>query len=94
MCKISVGKLGYKRHLVIEMNTKGRTGYITTEQKETLIEFMKQNPELKLGKFSASFTAKDAQNKWMTLTEELHKIPNGATKEWKQWRKVSTEINL
>ncbi|EFN86964.1 hypothetical protein EAI_11132, partial [Harpegnathos saltator] len=39
-------------------------------------------------KFSATFTAKDAQGMWMSLTEELHKIPNGAAKDWKQWRKT------
>lgn len=33
------------------MSTK-RLGYITAEQKETLIEFMKQNDKLKSGKFS------------------------------------------
>lgn len=55
---------------------------------------MKKNPELKSGKFSATFTAKDAQKIWMELVEELHKIPNRAVKEWKQWRKVSKETYL
>ncbi|EZA47987.1 hypothetical protein X777_14529, partial [Ooceraea biroi] len=48
------------------------------KQKETLVEFMKQNEKLRSGKFSASFTAKDAQKLWMTLAEDLRKIPNGA----------------
>lgn len=74
------------------MTTSKRLGYITTEQKEALVEFMKQNDKLKLGKFSASFTAKDAQKLWMTLAEDLHKIPNGAVKDWKQWRKVKKDI--
>jgi hypothetical protein len=65
-----------------------RSGYVTVEQKETLVEFMKQNPELKSGKFSATFTIKEAQKTWIRLAEELHKIPNGAVKDWKQWRKV------
>ena len=42
------------------MATTSRTGYITAEQKETLIEFMKENHELRTGKFSSTFTAKDA----------------------------------
>lgn len=58
-----------------------RIGYITGEQKEVLIEFMKKDPELRAGKFSATFTAKDAQKRWMALTEEVHKIPNGAVKD-------------
>lgn len=74
------------------MSTTKRSGYVTVEQKEALIEFMKQNPELKSGKFSATFTLKEAQKAWLRLTEELHKIPNGAVKDWKQWRKVSKEI--
>lgn len=69
------------------MNT--RVGYVTTEQKEALLEYMKENVQLQSGKFSATFTAKDAAKMWMTLAEELHKIPNGAMKDWKQWRKVS-----
>lgn len=64
------------------------------EQKETLIELMKQNPELRSGKFSATFTTKDAQRMWIALAEELHKVPNGAIKDWKQWRKVSRDEYL
>lgn len=72
--------------------TTSRTGYITTEQKEILIEYMKNNIQLRSGKFSATFTAKDAQKMWIELAEELHKIPNEAVKEWKQWRKVSKDL--
>ncbi|XP_026829879.1 uncharacterized protein LOC105282194 isoform X2 [Ooceraea biroi] len=73
------------------MSTK-RVGYITAEQKETLVEFMKQNEKLRSGKFSASFTTKDAQKLWMTLAEDLYKIPNGAVKDWKQWRKTWQDL--
>lgn len=62
---------------------------MTAKQKEALLEYMKENVQLQSSKFSASFTAKDAAKMWMALAEELHKIPNGATKDWKQWRKVS-----
>lgn len=71
------------------MSTRVRLGYVNAEQKEMLLEFMKQHPELRSGKFSATFTAKDAQKLWIALAEELHKISNAAIKEWKQWRKVS-----
>lgn len=38
-----------------------RTGYVTAEQKEGLIEYMKNNIQLRSGKFSATFIAKDGQ---------------------------------
>ncbi|XP_024868292.1 uncharacterized protein LOC112452362 isoform X2 [Temnothorax curvispinosus] len=75
-----------------KMNTKLRSGYITMEQKETLVELMKQNSELKSSKFSSTFTTKDAQRMWIALAEELHKIPNGAIKDWKQWRKTWQDL--
>lgn len=71
------------------MNT--RVGYVTAEQKQALLEFMQRNVQLQSGKFSATFTAKDASKLWIALADDLHKIPNGAVKEWKQWRKVNRD---
>ncbi|EZA52131.1 hypothetical protein X777_09140, partial [Ooceraea biroi] len=43
---------------------------------------MKQNEKLR----------SDAQKLWMTLAEDLYKIPNGAVKDWKQWRKTWQDL--
>lgn len=87
------GLEGYQASSV-EMSNRVRSGYINAEQKEMMVEFMKEHPELRSGKFSAKFTTQNAQQLWMVLAQELHKIPNGAVKEWKQWRKVSREIRM
>jgi len=62
--------------------------YVTQEQKELLIELLSNETELLSGKFSASFTVKDAQHRWNTIATKLHEMP-GAQKTWKQWRKVN-----
>ena len=57
-------------------------------QREHLIDFLEEHPELKNGKFSASFTYKDASKLWMLLADTLNAIPGGANRDWKGWRKV------
>ncbi|XP_043467553.1 uncharacterized protein LOC122501854 [Leptopilina heterotoma] len=66
---------------------KVRCAYTNEEQKKLLIEFVGRNPDLQSGKFSNTFTTKDAQKCWEEIATELNKVP-GAEKEWKQWRKA------
>lgn len=61
-------------------------------QKDMLIEFMQQHENLQSGRFSKDFTFKKAQGLWQEISLRLNAVPNGAKKEWKQWRKVSTII--
>ncbi|XP_023289235.1 uncharacterized protein LOC111674147 [Orussus abietinus] len=68
-----------------------KQGYINGEQKYYLIEFMGKHPELRRGKFSASFSHKQAQKLWKEVTEQLNAIP-GVVKEWKQWRTTWQDI--
>lgn len=56
-------------------------------QKKMLVEYLKKHPELLSGKFTNTFTLKDAVRKWQEITEILNSVP-GARKEWKSWRKV------
>ncbi|KAF2901645.1 hypothetical protein ILUMI_04540 [Ignelater luminosus] len=66
---------------------KSRLGNISRQQKTVLIEYIEANSELVSGRFSASFTFKDAQLKWEQLAATLNAIP-GAQKDWKKWRKT------
>lgn len=68
------------------MSVKGRA---TTDQMIALNGFLKLDPQLLSGKFSATFTFKTAQKRWETIADTLNAMP-GAIKDWKKWRKVST----
>lgn len=75
------------------MEAKQRRGCNATEkQKQLLVEFIKKKPQLITGKQTHSYTAKDAANDWKEITSILNSNP-GATKDWKGWRKVSTNLN-
>jgi hypothetical protein len=52
------------------------------------VEFIKKNPQIIASKFSNSFTQKNAEAEWKKITQNLNSVPNGAIKEWSQWRKV------
>ncbi|KAK5638573.1 hypothetical protein RI129_012868 [Pyrocoelia pectoralis] len=65
---------------------KKRVGYISNEQKNTLMELMDKYPNLINGRFSATFTKKDGQNQWHEIASILNAIP-GAKKDWIHWRK-------
>lgn len=67
-----------------------RISSISQEQRKAMVEFLERNSNLVKGKFSASFTQKDAQHLWENLAQILNSIPTGSRKDWKQWRKVST----
>lgn len=71
------------------MEVKQRRGFNATEkQKQLLVEFVKNKPQLISGKQTHAYTAKDAANDWKTIATTLNSNP-GATKDWKGWRKVS-----
>lgn len=57
-------------------------------QKEILVEQVQSNPQLLSSKFSSEFTHKMAREKWSEIGAKLNAVPNGAFKEWDQWRKV------
>ncbi|KAI4468210.1 hypothetical protein MML48_2g00011686 [Holotrichia oblita] len=60
---------------------------ITENQKSALIEYLKINNNLISGKFSNTFTQKDAEEKWKYLADLLNSMP-GIVKDWKNWRKT------
>lgn len=62
-------------------------------QKKVLVNFMNDHEELRSGKFTSKFTYKTAQILWETISDTLNSIPNGASKDWKKWRKVNIMIN-
>ncbi|KAK4878491.1 hypothetical protein RN001_010997 [Aquatica leii] len=64
-----------------------RVGYATTAQKNALVEILKNKPNLISGKFSATFSKKNAQIEWQEIATVLNSIP-GAKKDWMQWRKA------
>ncbi|CAI6358351.1 unnamed protein product [Macrosiphum euphorbiae] len=66
---------------------KIKSGSLTGDQKQTIIDFMESHPHLAKGKFSASFTNEKATNLWQELTASLNSIP-GSIKEWKAWRRT------
>lgn len=65
---------------------KGKS--VTFEQKQALVLFMQEHPELHKGKFSPSFTHKNCKDLWTQIGNELNSIV-GATKDPSKWKKVS-----
>lgn len=58
------------------------------KEKHVLVEHDRKLPLLISGKFSATFTQKDAENQWQKITIILNSIGKGEN-NWKMWRKVS-----
>ncbi|KAF5276386.1 hypothetical protein FQR65_LT16353 [Abscondita terminalis] len=65
---------------------------INSVQKEMLKNFIIDHPELQTGLFTNEFTFKKAQQLWQHITINLNSVPNGAQKDWKQWRKTWQDI--
>ncbi|XP_066600869.1 uncharacterized protein [Prorops nasuta] len=63
-----------------------RCANITNEERTLLIEYLKKHPQLLKGKFTSSYTLKDAISLWTEITGILNAV-NGAKKDWKGWRK-------
>lgn len=66
---------------------------LNKEQKVILVEFLEKHPELKSGKFSATFTKKISTKLWMEVATLLNSIPCASKKSHDQWRKVSFDLN-
>lgn len=66
---------------------------ITPIQKDLMVSFLKEHPDLQTGRFSTTFSFKTAQALWEELSVNLNSVPNGAQKDWRHWRKVRYEIN-
>ncbi|CAH2088726.1 unnamed protein product [Euphydryas editha] len=60
---------------------------INAAQKHKLLDLLSSKPQLRSGKFSITFSHKDAQKEWEEIARVLNSIP-GANKDWKAWRKT------
>lgn len=72
---------------------KLKTGYISVSQKKSLIELLKGKEQLISGRFSSTFSKKQAQQEWEAIGDVMNAIP-GAKKHWTQWRRVSIFYNF
>ena len=70
------------------MNQESARINATSEQLTHLSALVNQHPDLVSGKFSNVFTKKHAEKLWQQIAVELNQM-QGATKDWKRWRKVS-----
>ncbi|CAI6354513.1 unnamed protein product [Macrosiphum euphorbiae] len=68
---------------------KGKS--VTFEQKQTLVSFKQEHPELHKGKFSPSFTSKHSKDLWTQISNELNSIV-GATKDPSKWKKCWIDL--
>lgn len=67
--------------------------YCSKAQKEMLIELLKKDSQLISGKFTSTFTFKDARNRWIAIADTLNAIP-GCVKDWSQWKRVRNNNKL
>ncbi|RVE54127.1 hypothetical protein evm_001250 [Chilo suppressalis] len=72
---------------MMEISVKKRGAYPTADQKRMLIELVNEDEELKRGKFSTSFTKKNASARWTIIAEKLNALV-GAKKSPAEWRKT------
>ncbi|CAH1107482.1 unnamed protein product [Psylliodes chrysocephalus] len=77
------------------MAVEEKKSYCTQSQKETLINLMreKENEPILSGKFSATFTFKDARSKRQNIASILNSAP-GASKDWKLWKKKWQDLRF
>ncbi|CAH0560397.1 unnamed protein product [Brassicogethes aeneus] len=73
-------------------NAGVRSGQIRQGQKDILLEFIKNQPNLQSGKFTSTFTKKCGQNLWEKVILTLN-IPDGPKKNWIQWHMAGTKKN-
>ncbi|XP_029340910.1 uncharacterized protein LOC107884895 [Acyrthosiphon pisum] len=66
--------------------------YCSKTQKEMLIQLLTKDPQLISGKFTSTFTFKDARNRWIEIADTLNAIP-GCVKDWSQWKRVRNNLN-
>lgn len=56
-----------------------------------LVELISTRKEMYTGKFTPVYTREKMVRNWQELINLLNSVPDGPAKDWKQWRKVSTE---
>lgn len=66
-----------------------RKTYVSSEQKQLLIELIETNPNLVKQKFTNNFTHKDLLKAWEDVSVSLNSCA-GAKKDGKEWKKVNT----
>lgn len=66
---------------------------LSPKQKETLVDFVYARPDMYKCKLTATYTKAISMALWKEVTCLLNAIPEGATKDWKQWRKVRLYIH-
>lgn len=71
-----------------------KRSYVSPEQKQLMLEFCESYPKLLTGKFTPSFTVKDAQQIWQNMAVALNAVSTGPEKSWRQWRKVIAMRNI
>lgn len=69
------------------MDDKKKSANMNDAQRTLLIDLPKSNEQLLSGKFSPSFTMKDATSRWQQIAEKLNSIP-GTNRDCKSWKKV------
>lgn len=60
-----------------------------TTQKNLMVQFIQEHPEMQNTTFSPNFSWNDARRLWETVSNLLNAVEGGAHKNWKQWRKVN-----
>lgn len=72
-----------------EFVKKNKSNPVTAKQREILVDFISNRPEMYTGKFTPSYTKDKMKKYWSELTNILNSVPGGPAKEWQQWRKVN-----
>ena len=70
------------------MENKQKSYPVSNRQKEMLVEFISARREMYTGKLNQSYTRQNMIANWVELTNILNSVPEGPSKDWKQWRKV------
>lgn len=68
-----------------------KTSHISLKQKEVMVNFLEQHPEMYSGKFSETYTKSVAMKLWSQLTNILNSIPGAPAKDW---RKVRNQLKF
>lgn len=76
----------------LNLHEKMARKQLSNEQRTMLIEYIEEHPELVKQKHCNQYTNADSRKLWVEVTQKLNAVP-GATKGWKEWKKVSYAQN-
>ncbi|CAG9770092.1 unnamed protein product [Ceutorhynchus assimilis] len=65
---------------------------LSSKQKQILVDFVYDRPEMYKGKFTSTYTHAVSMVLWKQVASILNAIPGGANKEWTQWRKTWVDL--